>query len=156
MTIFHTSNIEIPLPDIYHSRDGLDFGKGFYCTILKTQAMDYGKRFSLRNQPAILNKYILDDNYTNSSYKKFQEYNEEWLDFIMACRQGAIVEDYDIIEGGVADDKIFRTIDLYFSGDISRDDALKRLKYEQPNHQICFRNQSCIDRYLKFISSERL
>lgn len=156
MKVYHTSTIEIINPDIIHSREGLDFGKGFYCTVLREQAEAYGLRFSLRGIPAILNEYVLDSAYIESNVRQFVSYDEEWLDFIMANRQNQPVTDYEIIEGGVADDKIFRTIDLYLSGDISKTDALNRLKYEKPNHQICFRSQSVIDRYLKFVSSTEL
>ena len=156
MKVYHTSTIEIINPDIIHSREGLDFGKGFYCTVLREQAEAYGLRFSLRGIPAILNEYVLDSAYIESNVSQFVSYDEEWLDFIMANRQNQPVTDYEIIEGGVADDKIFRTIDLYLSGDISKTDALNRLKYEKPNHQICFRSQSVIDRYLKFVSSTKL
>lgn len=156
MKVYHTSTIEIITPDIIHSRDGLDFGKGFYCTVLREQAEAYGLRFSLRGIPAILNEYDLDSAYIEANVRQFVSYDEEWLDFIMANRQNQPVTDYEIIEGGVADDKIFRTIDLYLSGDITKTDALNRLKYEKPNHQICFRSQSVIDRYLKFVSSTEL
>lgn len=156
MKVYHTSTIEIINPDIIHSREGLDFGKGFYCTVLREQAEAYGLRFSLRGIPAILNEYVLDSAYLEANVRQFVSYDEEWLDFIMANRQNQPVTDYEIIEGGVADDKIFRTIDLYLSGDIPKTDALNRLKYEKPNHQICFRSQSVIDRYLKFVSSTKL
>ncbi len=51
MKVYHTSTIEIINPDIIHSREGLDFGKGFYCTVLREQAEAYGLRFSLREFP---------------------------------------------------------------------------------------------------------
>ena len=35
-------------------------------------------------------------------------------------------------------------------------EAIKRLKYEKPNQQICFRSQEIMDRYLKFERSEQL
>ena len=33
---------------------------------------------------------------------------------------------------------------------------MKRLKYEKPNWQICFKKQEVIDKYLKFIGSEKI
>lgn len=156
MIVYHTSTVEISAPDICHSREGLDFGKGFYCTLIRQQAVTYGQRFRLRGKPAILNEYTLDPEYVNSNFRKFDSYDQEWLDFIMANRQNLPVRPYDIIEGGIADDKIFRTIDLYLSGDITKTDALNRLRFEKPNHQICFRSQEAIDRYLHFSSSTKL
>ena len=83
-----------------------------------------------------------------------QEYNEEWLDFILACRSGSKeYQNYDIIEGGIANDKVFNTVELYFSGLIDKATALQRLKFEKPNNQICFINQEVVDKLLHFESS---
>ena len=38
MKVYHASKFIIESPDIYHSRDLLDFGKGFYLTSLIEQA----------------------------------------------------------------------------------------------------------------------
>lgn len=157
MKIYHTSTLHIPNPDILHSRNGLDFGPGFYCTSLRQQAIDYGQRFSLRGLCPILNEYELDEGYSQANTKRFECYDEEWLDFIVANRNmKPVTIHYDIIEGGVADDKIFRTIDLFLAGDISKAEALKRLRYEKPNHQICFKTQESIDSYIRFINSLRI
>ena len=80
---------------------------------------------------------------------------EEWLDFVFQCRKGEDKSEYDIVIGGIADDKIFKTIDLYFTGDISKDEALRRLKYEKPNNQYCLRTQRAID-LLIFKSAEEI
>lgn len=55
MRIYHTSNIEVPKPDIKFSRNYLDFGRGFYCTILESQAIKYGQRFIKKGEDAYLN-----------------------------------------------------------------------------------------------------
>ena len=60
---------------------------------------------------------------------------------------------YDIIEGGIANDKVFNTVELYQSGLIDKSTTLERLKYEKPNNQICFINQKVLDSVLKFESS---
>lgn len=154
MKVYHTSKTEVSHPDVSLSREGLDFGKGFYVTRLREQAESYSKRFTLRGQPAILNIYEMDLDFPmDIRHKKFDSYDEEWLDFVIANRSGKRVEEYDIIEGGVANDKVFRTLDLFFSGDISKSDALGRLKYEKPNHQICIRKQWIADSIIHFINS---
>lgn len=45
MLVFHSSNQCFTDPDIEHSREALDFGKGFYVTRLREQAEKYAKRF---------------------------------------------------------------------------------------------------------------
>jgi hypothetical protein len=45
---------------------------------------------------------------------------------------------------------------LFFKGLIEKEEAIKRLRYEKPNIQYCFRNQDLIDKYLKFTGVETL
>ena len=40
---------------------------------------------------------------------------------------------------GVANDKVFNTVELYFDGLIDKAEAIQRLRFEKPNMQICFR-----------------
>lgn len=79
----------------------------------------------------------------------------EWLDFILQCRNGSDVYlNYDIIIGGIADDQVYNTIELYEFDLITKDEALKRLKYHKPNNQICITNQEILDKYLEFKKCE--
>lgn len=55
MIVYHASKIIIKSPDIYHSRDLLDFGKGFYLTSLAEQAKKYAQRFLFQGEKAYLN-----------------------------------------------------------------------------------------------------
>ena len=50
--------------------------------------------------------------------------------------------DYDLVVGGVANDKVFNTVELFFDGLIDKAEAINRLRYEKPNLQICFRYDS--------------
>lgn len=157
MTVYHASNFIIESPDIYHSRDFLDFGKGFYLTSLIEQAKKYAQRFLFQGDKAYLNHYNLDENLDNKfNIKEFGDYNEEWLDFVTLCRLGKLSSKYDMITGGIADDKVFNTVDLYFSGNISKEEALKRLKFIHPNHQICILNQELINKHLHFLKSDEI
>lgn len=65
-------------------------------------------------------------------------------------------EVYDIIEGGIADDQVFNTLDLYISGIYTREQALDQLKYKKPNHQVCITSQEILEKHLHFVSSEKL
>ena len=156
MILYHTSTIEIRRPDLQHSRPHLDFGKGFYLTSLRSQAEAYGDRFAKRGEIAVLNIFLLDEMCTDCKHKIFSAYDGEWLDFVTACRKGLRHESYDIIEGGIADDQVFDTIDLYFSGIYTREQALDQLQYKKTNHQVCITSQNILDKYLHFQSSEIL
>lgn len=156
MNVYHTSNMRVEHPDTRHSRRFLDFGRGFYVTPLREQAEKYAERFRLRGDDAWLNVYELLPFAADVTVKRFTAYDEEWLDFVTACRRGESEAAYDVVEGGIANDKVFRTIDLYFSGDIGKTEALLRLAYEHPNHQVCFCSDRVIAQYLKFLTAEKL
>ena len=53
----------------------------------------------------------------------------------------------------IANNKVFNTIDLYFSGAMSKEDALGRLAYEHPNHQLCILNQDVLLHHLHFVGA---
>ena len=156
MIVFHTSNMVVSSPDVLHSRKYLDFGQGFYVTPTKIQAINYAKRFTMWGDDAYLNSYEMTLPATGFRYKRFDFYDEEWLDYISACRSGMPVEPFDIVEGGIADDKVYNTIDLYFAHQISKEEALRRLIAVRPNQQICFLSQKAIDTCLKFLKTEQL
>ncbi|MFL8467190.1 DUF3990 domain-containing protein [Clostridioides difficile] len=159
MIVYHGSYCVVKMPSITFSRDSLDFGKGFYVTSIKTEAINWTERFKKRGKKAYLNSYSLDIDKLkeNCKVKIFDSYNLEWLDFIIECRNMSdIYMKYDIIIGGIADDKIYNTIELYQDNLIEKDEALKRLKYYKPNEQICITNQNVIDKYLKFRYEEEV
>ncbi|WP_428865675.1 DUF3990 domain-containing protein [Clostridium sediminicola] len=52
--------------------------------------------------------------------------------------------------GGIADDRVYNTIELYKDSLIDKGEALKRLQYYKPDHQICIVNQEIINKYLKY------
>ena len=66
----------------------------------------------------------------------------------------SVWEKYDAVEGGIANDRVFNTIELYTAGLLPKAETLSRLSYEKPNNQICIHSQKIIDRYLRFVSSE--
>lgn len=156
MKLYHGSTVIVDKPLVSYGRDNLDFGKGFYTTSMQGQAEKWIQRFISLGKKGIISIYNFDgtDIQKKYRYKKFPEYNEEWLDFVLASRDGSKdYLNYDIIEGGIANDKVFNTVELYFTGLIDKSTALQRLKFEQSNNQICFINQQVLDTVLKFESS---
>ena len=157
--VFHGSYVKIEKPDLAFSRETLDFGKGFYVTRLHEQAVRWALRWKRRGRPAIVNRYIFHDERLrelNVLVKDFPVYDREWLRFVAANRNGTQQEKYDIVQGGIANDKVFNTLELYFLNLIGEDEALNRLKFEKPNHQICICKQELIDCILTFESSEEI
>ncbi len=152
MTLYHGSYLEIKQPDLAHSRTNVDFGPGFYTTPLYEQAAKWCGKFKRRGQAGIISCYAWDEQaFKSLNVLSFNAYSEAWLDFILTCRSGKDNTNYDVIIGGVANDKVFNTIELFFDGLINKNEAIDRLRYEKPNLQICFRT----DRALAQLHFER-
>ena len=118
--------------------------------------MKWCGKFKRRGKDGVISRYIFDE-AASSMLKtlKFDAYSEEWLDFILTCRSGHDTSDYDIVEGGVANDKVFNTVELYFDGLIDKAEAISRLRYEKPNLQLCFRTEAALA-MLQFEGSEQV
>ncbi len=157
MKVYHGSTIMVNSPLVGVGRRNLDFGKGFYLTDLQEQALSWANRPINAGKPKVLNVYELDIEgiiQAGYRYKHFMAYDAEWLEFVVASRRGESVwEEFDIIEGGIANDRVFNTIELYSQGLITQDIALQRLVYEKPNNQICILSQAIADRFLCFMNS---
>ncbi|MDR1934295.1 MAG: DUF3990 domain-containing protein [Candidatus Accumulibacter sp.] len=156
MTLYHGSYLVVENPDIARAREHTDFGKGFYTTPIKEQAVRWSERFRMKRGQGVVSEYVFDDASAKEtlSILEFETYSDAWLEFIIACRRGKDIGNYDLIVGGVANDKVFDTIELFLGGLVDEREAIKRLQYEKPNLQYCFRNQSVINRYLHFTASD--
>ena len=157
MKLYHSSNVIVESPDTLHSRNYLDFGRGFYLTSLYEQAVRYAQRFKRRGQQAWLNTYefsIGDDSHWK--IMKFDSYDEHWLDFVAQCRDGKDVGDYDMVIGGIANDRVILTLDRYFANEISQEEALGLLRFEKPNIQYCIRTERMLRECLTYINSEQI
>ncbi|MCR5454379.1 MAG: DUF3990 domain-containing protein [Bacteroidales bacterium] len=154
LIVYHggTEIIEKPLCKV--GRKNLDFGQGFYVTNIRSQAVLWAQNIALRRGATpILNVYNIEKEEILANYrcKIFSAYDAEWLDFIVANRTGRnVAKDFDYVEGGVANDRIIDTINLYIAGLMDYDMALKRLSEHQPNNQICILNQRIIDNYFTY------
>ena len=63
----------------------------------------------------VLNVYRFDDELAKQDgirFKSFPSYNLEWLKYVVDCRRGIdISSDYDVVEGGVANDNVIDTVE---------------------------------------------
>ena len=158
MILYHGSLEAIEKPDISFSRDNTDFGKGFYTTTIKLQAEKWTSRFKRRFAYGTLSMYEVDETELrkNVSVLEFNTYSIQWLEFISNCRQGKASTNHDLVIGGIANDDIYNTLTLYFRGYIGKEEAIKRLRYEKPNIQYCFKKQEVINKYLKYTGKETI
>jgi hypothetical protein len=149
--VYHGSFLVIEHPIVIKSTRGLDFGEGFYVTNLMEQAIDMAARRKVFRGRGVVNVYSFDTEAASAyRYHKFSGAKEDWLDFVVKYRSNpGVCEDYDIIEGEVADDGVFDSIQAYLNGLMRKSDLLKKLKYKKENHQICLNDINVIKSVLR-------
>lgn len=158
--VYHGGTETIENPICKFGRKNLDFGQGFYVTNLREQAITWANNMARnRKMPAVLNRYRLDREaiLQNARCKIFKAYDKEWLEFIVGNRTGQeLAKNYDYVEGGVANDRVVDTINLYIAGLMELSTALRELSKHQPNNQICILSQDLINKYLEYDGTEEL
>lgn len=155
MIVYHGTTEIIEKPDVNHSKKYLDFGVGFYLTTYEEQAKKWAIRKGMRQgRTPIVNEYALSEQWGDYRVLSFEKENEKWLEFVCACRRGEnLNKDYDIIIGSVADDDVFKTVDMYFRGLWDKQKVLEELRYYKMNNQICIVNQNTLDKLLTYKKS---
>lgn len=158
--VYHGSTERVENPICGFGRKNLDFGQGFYVTNLREQAVAWANNMARnRKQAALLNRYRLDRDtiLEVAKCKVFKAYDEEWLRFIVGNRSGEnLAKEYDYVEGGVANDRVVDTVNLYMAGLMELNSALRELAKHQPNNQMCILNQDLLNKYLVYDGTEEL
>ena len=159
MTIYHGTNVEFGAIDLNMCPINRDFGQGFYCTNIKKHALERAED-KVDDEGGKVN--ILEFNfewidietlYPKLKIKRFENVCEEWALFVMFNRlrkKGEPQHKYDIVEGPVANDKMFRQFQLYANNKIKMNNFVHRIKYREPTHQIAFCTEKALDSLLEY------
>ena len=145
MKVYHGSYTHVDTIDLSKCKPLKDFGKGFYVTKIRHHADSWANVIGEKNSAEGV---VTEFEYIESSFienickiKRFNGYDEEWLDFIVMNRDRKSPEpahDYDIVEGPVANDKVQNTLRFYLKGKITKEKFLEMLSFHEETHQICF------------------
>lgn len=162
LTLYHGTIYHFDKIDLSKSKKFRDFGEGFYCTVLKEQAIKWAKIQSEKLQVATKKKqkpllYIYTINFNNDlKIKKFPKLDENWLEFIKENRTNDNSKhNYDIVIGSIADDKVFKTIAQFLVGKKTTDQTLIQLSYNFINNQISFHTKKAVEQ-LKLIKRSEI
>ena len=153
--VYHGSNMVVKQPQLIPQNRFLDFGKGFYTTENKEQAVSFAdkvyRRRKKEGKPTV-SIYEFDQTaFDVCSLLRFDAPDETWLDFVSAHRNNTYQgETYELTYGAVANDDIFLTFTLYASGELSKEETINRLKIKKLYNQLVFSSE-CALSYLKFI-----
>lgn len=158
MILYHGSNVIVDQPKLIRQNRYLDFGFGFYTTTNREQAVNFAQKVADRRKmgEATLNIYSVNEAVAFQECKvlQFDSPDEAWLDFVAANRQGTYQgEKYDLIYGAVANDDVYRTIALYMTGVLDKEQTLSSLKIRKLFNQLVFATEKSLQ-YLKFEGRE--
>jgi len=135
--LYHGSNAKIEVPDLIHSKPFKDFGRGFYLSPARQQALDmaFQKVNQTKEGKAEVTEFLFDETLMTSANLKvlsYSDYSEEWALFVLANRdrqRKQPTHDYDIVYGPIADDGVTYQLRRYEGGVISLSRLVEELKY---------------------------
>lgn len=154
MRLFHGSTVVVDKPDVNHTRGNLDFGPGFYLTSIQSQAERWAlRKAGFENADAgIITEYEFTLDNSNFGILRFEDENADWVKFVCQCRRGEPAwSPYDLVIGGVADDRVYEAVSMYFRGLWDMKTTVSALKFYNTNDQYCFLTQAAIDTMLEFV-----
>lgn len=169
LTLYHGSYIEVKIPTLSFSQKGNDFGKGFYLTANRDNAIEYAKRAMHRNSQStcIVNTYTLSDLQSLES-DILKEIDENWLNLILGNIDDRFhflskkYDHYDVLVGPTLEGRIAGFIKTIFNGmygDISlqetRDFIISVWVAHMTQEQICFKTDKSLEK-ITFIDSEEI
>ena len=159
MILYHGSNLEIIEIDFEKCKPYKDFGKGFYLTSIKEQAIRMAQnKAALFGGEAVVTVYDLDTgvfDVDTLQIRKFAMYPTiAWARFVVNNRNRNfnnyadvdcnIDSKYDIVIGPVADDAIAATIRRYMGEELDEEGLVRRLTYKALSDQYSFHSDKAL------------
>lgn len=156
MKLYHGSDVLVSQPDLTKGKPYKDFGRGFYLSDTKEQALEMAARIvnrADRGAMPIVSTYEFDESAMADSslkIKRFDTYSEEWAEFVLHNRDRKMpqpIHTFDIVYGPIADDSVVRQMRRFELGDITLDELMRELKYPQKiTFQYFFGSEKALER----------
>ena len=156
MKLYHGSTVVVRKPSLRPGRPNADFGKGFYTTTNPEQAERWAHIIQEGEEAsrAVVSVYEFDEALLDNADWKIRHFDgadEPWLYFVADCRKSRPHE-YDLVQGPVANDKVFTTVNLFESGVLSAEAAILELKAYKTYDQLSFHSERVISS-LRYVES---
>lgn len=141
--LYHGSSSIVRIPDLSMSRMDIDFGQGFYLT----EDYKVSAKWASRTTTSICNEYTI--SFKGLNVYEF-ELNKEWLDYVIKNRNleefaEKGYEQYDVIIGPIADDRLFHTIELYEDGLISAENTISVMNCMEYGRQYVIKTDKAVN-----------
>ncbi|MFZ4456080.1 MAG: DUF3990 domain-containing protein [Bacteroidales bacterium] len=149
ITLYHGSVVAVRKVSLGKCRRRTDFGKGFYTTTSKDQAIKWAKLKKERSGASMgivsvfeIDEAILAD--VNFAIMRFDGANVNWLETVVSNRRESGTNKHDIVIGPVANDNLYATITLYEQGVLSANAAIEQLKSHKLFDQLSFHTENAV------------
>jgi len=161
MTLYHGSNVRIQEIDLAECHPYKDFGQAFYLTTDRSQALEIANaRVDIFGGEPVVNVYQFDERLLTDgtlSFQRFDDYTDEWGDFIYLHRDESYdppyMHSFDVVYGPIANDRVGLQIRNRRLGNIDRKEYLRRLKYMKGiTFQYAFCTPRAIEKLLPYAS----
>lgn len=178
LILYHGSYCEVRNPQLERCAKRKDFGKGFYLTTSKKQAISFLKTAIIKAEMSglieagqeygIISTFEVHLKQDLNSFI-FRDADAEWLHCIAAHRKKNSfidvennMEQYDVIIGKIADDVTNRTLVAYISGTFGRmgsknadEFCISQLLPDRLKDQYCFKTTKALE-CLQFVEGEKI
>ena len=151
--LYHGSNIEIDKIDLKKGRLGKDFGRGFYLSEDKTQALKMAQTAVDREETGTptITTFLFDESLLHTpntlNVKVFKEYSKEWAQFVFMNRSNKTetqAHDFDVVYGPIANDKVGVQIRRFMMKYIDIEQLVKELEFVHPTFQYFFGTEKAL------------
>jgi hypothetical protein len=165
MKLYHGTNIEFGSIDLGLCPHNRDFGRAFYTTSIKEHAIRRAEETVRKSKEGKVTVHEYEFGFDEIikinpklNIKHFDKICPEWAQFVMFNRlrkEGEPQHKYDIVEGPVADDKMFRQFQLYADNIIKMNEFVRRIEFREVTHQIAFCTEKSLDALLEYNTPSR-
>lgn len=165
--LYHGSFMTVREPDLRRCKIGKDFGRGFYLTTDRQQAINFSRMVAQRRNQmkGILNIYRF-TNFDGLNVFEFNNTDVNWLHCVVGNRDAKFANlalpynRCDVLIGKVADDNTSSVINAYMNGVYGQIGSVQAVNFainmfltNKLNNQFCFKTRNSLNR-LKFFRSE--
>lgn len=157
MKLYHGSTVEIEHIDLSKSKPNKDFGRAFYLSDDREQALEMAIfKAEFEDSAPVVNVFEFDESILSQlRFKQFEGYTEEWAQFVYDNRTApdeSTTHDYDIVYGPIANDRVGAQIARFKQGYISFEEFLNRIRYIKGiTFQYAFCTQRAIENLIKVL-----
>ena len=149
MILYHGSNVVVEHPVVSKGKTSVDFGQAFYVTSDYEQAKRWANQVKRRRSTgtAYISEYEIDDAaFEKLRVLRFTEPNAQWLHFVADNRcQTYNGDQYDVVAGPVANDNTMPVVNLFISGFLDEEYAIKRLLPQKLMDQYAFKTETAVN-----------